>query len=160
MNYLKINNCPIYNNLNKRNKKFLYTYVFEANTQSKAYQIAYNLPEMTDSCYVCACNLLSKVKVKLAYDELVSVYSNITEEEIIQRIRDISINAQKDSDKLQALSLLGKNKAMFTSDQLTNVAIFNGIDKSKVLEGMKNRVIGKNSVDDVSIDSNEKKSNI
>jgi len=151
MNYLKIDNCPIYNKLNKRNKLFLYTYVFKAETQSEAYKVAYKIPVMNDNCYVSSCKLLTKDKIVKAYNELVTVYSNISEEEIIQKIRDIALNSKRDSDKLQALSLIGKSKGMF-SDITTQTAIFNNIDSDQLLEGLKNKRIGRTATSDTVID--------
>ena len=151
MNYLKIDNCPIYNKLNKRNKLFLYTYIMEAQTQSEAYKIAYKYPVMTDSCYVLACNLLSKVKIQEAYKEVVAVYTDISEEEIKQRIKDLTLNSKNESTAMRGLELLGKVKGMF-SDITTQTAIFNNIDSDQLLEGLKNKRIGRTATSDTVID--------
>lgn len=60
---------------------------------------------------------LQKPLIKAELDRLrEKVYTDaeITVNDIVQRLTDLSVNAKKDSDRLRALELLGRYKAMFT----------------------------------------------
>ena len=138
MNYLKIDNCPIYNTLNKRNKLFLYTYIFEAKTQSEAYKVAYKRDTIDDTCHANAHKLLGKTSIKEAYDEVVTAYASISKEELIQKVRDISINSKRDTDRLRALELILRAEGHL-SDVTSNTAIFNNIEPSSVIEALSHK---------------------
>ena len=138
MNYLKMLNCPIYNKLNKRNKLFLYTYIMEAKTQSEAYKIAYKRDDIDSTCYVNACKLLAKTNIQQAHDELIAVYTDVSEEEIKQRIKNLTLNSKNESTAMRGLELLGKVKGMF-NDVTTQTAIFNNIEPAGVIEALSHK---------------------
>ena len=104
------------NTLNDKQKAFCREYVKDFNGKAAAIRAGYR----ERSAEVQASRMLSNVKAQQYIDQLkqdLTKDTKVTVEWIAEQLTDIAIQAEKDTDRIKALELLGKYKAMFTDKQ-------------------------------------------
>lgn len=104
------------NTLNDKQKAFCREYVKDFNATQAAVRSGYS--EKTANRI--ASRMLSKVDIQKYIEQLkqdLTKDTKVTVEWIAEQLTDIAIQSEKDSDRIKALELLGKYKAMFTEKQ-------------------------------------------
>ena len=104
------------NTLNEKQKAFCQEYVKDFNATQAGIRAGYS-KKTADRI---ASRLLGKVEVKTYIDQLkqnLTKDTKVTVEWIAEQLTDIAIHADKDTDRIKALELLGRYKTMFTDKQ-------------------------------------------
>jgi len=104
------------NTLNEKQKAFCQEYVKDFNGTQAAIRVGYR----KRSAEVQASRMLSNVKAQQYIEQLkqdLTKDTKVTVEWIAEQLTDIAIQAEKDSDRIKALELLGRYKTMFTDKQ-------------------------------------------
>lgn len=99
--------------LNDKQKAFCREYVKDFNATQAAVRSGYS--EKTANRI--ASRMLSKVDIQKYIEQLkqeLTKDTKVTVEWIAEQLTDIAIQSERDSDRIKALELLGKYKAMFT----------------------------------------------
>ena len=103
--------------LNDRQRLFVEAYLTEANATKAAVRAGYS----KKTAYAQGARLLKKAEIQAALEKRVE-NAVITADEVLQGIRGIALEGEREADRLRAFELLGKHLALFTEKQDVNLS--------------------------------------
>ena len=98
-----------------KQRRFADEYLIDLNA-TRAYKAAYPSVKRDETAAAAASRLLSFVKVQEYIKEHVQQRQErvqITQDEVVTALKELAFNAEKDTDRIRALELLGKHLGMF-----------------------------------------------
>ena len=105
-----------------KQRRFADEYLIDLNA-TRAYKAAYPSVKRDETAAAAASRLLSYVNVQAYIREHMQQRQErvqITQDEVVNALKDLAFNAEKEADRIRALELLGKHLGMFQprKDQL------------------------------------------
>ena len=98
-----------------KQRRFADEYLIDLNA-TRAYKAAYPSVKRDETAAAAASRLLSFVKVQEYIKEHMQQRQErvqITQDEVVTALKELAFNAEKDTDRIRALELLGKHLGMF-----------------------------------------------
>lgn len=98
-----------------KQRRFSDEYLIDLNA-TRAYKAAYPSVKRDETAAAAASRLLSFVKVQEYIKEHMQQRQErvqITQDEVVTALKELAFNAEKDTDRIRALELLGKHLGMF-----------------------------------------------
>lgn len=98
-----------------KQRRFADEYLIDLNA-TRAYKAAYPSVKRDETAAAAASRLLNFVKVQEYIKEHMQQRQErvqITQDEVVTALKELAFNAEKDTDRIRALELLGKHLGMF-----------------------------------------------
>ena len=98
-----------------KQRRFADEYLIDLNA-TRAYKAAYPSVKRDETAAAAASRLLSFVKVQEYIKEHMQQRQErvqITQDEVVTALKELAFNAEKDTDRIRALELLGKHLGLF-----------------------------------------------
>lgn len=98
-----------------KQRRFADEYLIDLNA-TRAYKAAYTSVKRDETAAAAASRLLSDVKVQDYVREHMQQRQErvqITQDEVVNALKDLAFSAEKEGDRIRALELLGKHLGMF-----------------------------------------------